>query len=117
MSRTRCASSQFSAAVQPITSALASTPTTPTQEPRSIDLTHRKAGTARRTQSQPLFGPSTPLRVTWSWASHVQNTPMTTATIATRTVTAYRSDRFEARRPRTVSRPFARHAARGLRPS
>ena len=35
---------QFSAAVQPIASALASTPTTPTQEPRSIDLTHRKAG-------------------------------------------------------------------------
>ena len=79
MSRTRLASSQFSVAVQPITSALPSTPTTPTQEPRSIDLAHRKAGPARRTHSQPLFGPSIPLSVSRSSASHVQNTPTTTA--------------------------------------
>ena len=94
MSRTRPASSQFSVAVQPITSAPASTPATPTHEPRSIDLAQRRTGPARRTHSQPLFGPSIPLSVSRPSASHVQNTPTTTVAIATRTLTRYRTERF-----------------------
>ena len=104
MSRTRPASSQFSAAVQPITSAPASTPATPTHEPRSIDLAQRKAGPARRTHSQPLFGPSIPLRVSRSEASHVQNTPTRTATIAIRG-TRYGTERLGTDARGTLTNP------------
>ena len=43
-------------------------------------LAQRRAGPARRTQSQPLFGPSIPLNVTGPETSQVQKTPRTATT-------------------------------------
>ena len=76
------ASSQFSRAVQKITSPLPRTPITPTHEP-SIRI-QSSASAAMITASQPLFGPCVPSSLTGPSATHVTNTPTRTAATATR---------------------------------
>ena len=67
------ASSQFSSAVQPITSPLPSTPITPGHDP-SIRI-HSSASPATIAASQPLFGPCVPSSRTGPSATQVTKTP------------------------------------------
>ncbi len=76
------ASSQFSSAVQPITSPLPSTPITPGHDP-SIRI-HTSASPATIAASQPSFGPCVPSSRTGPSATHVTKTPTRTAATATR---------------------------------
>ena len=77
------ASSQFSSAVQPITTPAPSTPITPIHDPRSSDGSHSSASTATIAASQPLFGPCVPSSLTGPSATQVTKTPTRTAATAT----------------------------------
>ena len=89
------ASSQFSSAVQPITSPLPSTPITPGHDP-SIRI-HSSASPATIAASQPLFGPCVPSSLTGPSATHVTKTPTSTAATAIRHTSRRRARAVVAR--------------------